>query len=360
MSGLNVSRIQRFAEGFKDQPFHVGMDVHKRTYHVALRRVDGSVDTWVTPADPRQFSTQLDSLNINISGIAQEAGPTGYSLARVLTDAGYTMVVAAPSRIPRAVRPGAKCDRLDCIKLADYLAKGMLRGIAIPGLESERIRGLQRRMHRLTDRVRGSKQRTKSLLLQYGIDQPEGLDRWIMAAVEALEELDLPTVVRTHLDSLLRELHFLEQERKEVLEQLKAYIRTSKQWIPFQCMKSIPGVGDITAMSFICEVFRPERFTHADELASYLGLAPMVHQSGNTEKPAKLIPVGQARLRCLLIEASWMWKIKEPGVQELYAKFLSRQGVPQKAICAVARRLAIIMWRLAVEQRPYRPMGVAA
>ncbi len=357
MSGMNLSRISRFTEGFQGQPFHIGLDVHKKNYHVALRRVDGTTQTWVCTSDPHQLCSQLKSLNVQIEGIAQESGPTGYGLARVLEKAGYYVVVAAPSRIPRQVRPGAKCDRLDCIKLAEYVAKGMLRGIAIPNTEEERLRGLQRRMHQLTDRVRGGKQRIKSLLLLHSINQPAGLERWTQTAIKTLEEMELDHVIRTHLNSLIRELRFLEGERHEVLDQIKALIRTSSQWIPFQCLKSVPGVGSITAMTFITEVFRPERFERADELTSYLGLAPMVHQSGEKDKQAKLIPVGQGRMRCLLIEAAWVWKAKEPGAQELYAKLITKHGVAQKAICALARRLAIILWRLSVEQRPYTQMA---
>ena len=52
MSGLNVSRIGEFTEGFQDYGFHVGLDVHKLTHHVALRRADGSIETWVSKANP--------------------------------------------------------------------------------------------------------------------------------------------------------------------------------------------------------------------------------------------------------------------------------------------------------------------
>ena len=49
-----------------------------------------------------------------------------------------------------------------------------------------------------------------------------------------------------------------------------------------------------------------------------------------------------------------MWKTKDIAAAELYNKLLARTGLAQKAIAAVARRLAIILWRLVVEQRPYR------
>ena len=43
-------------------------------------------------------------------------------------------MVAAPSKIPRSVSAGAKTDRLDCLKLARYAAKGLIRPIAIQGV----------------------------------------------------------------------------------------------------------------------------------------------------------------------------------------------------------------------------------
>jgi hypothetical protein len=61
-------------------------------------------------------------------------------------------------------------------------------------------------------------------------------------------------------------------------------------------------------------------------------------------------------LRSLLIEAAWMWRTKDAKAGEVYNKLLSKTGIAQKAITALARRLAIILWRLSIEQRPYRPI----
>ena len=62
--------------------------------------------------------------------------------------------------------------------------------------------------------------------------------------------------------------------------------------------------------------------------------------------------------RQLLIEAAWMWRAKDPYALELYNKLLSKTGIPQKAIAALARKLAIILWRLNIKQRVYRPIAI--
>ncbi|MBC8400411.1 MAG: transposase [Candidatus Marinimicrobia bacterium] len=161
----NLSRITTFTEAYTSAPYWIGVDVHKRSYHVALHRSDGEHLTWVTSAEPQTFAKQLLSLPVKIRGVAYESGPTGFGLARVLKQAGIPVIIAAPSRIPRAVRPGAKSDRLDCIKLAEYASRGMLKSIAIPSDDDEALRALLRRRHQLTKSLRRAKQRIKSFLV---------------------------------------------------------------------------------------------------------------------------------------------------------------------------------------------------
>ena len=113
------------------------------------------------------------------------------------------------------------------------------------------------------------------------------------------------------------------------------------------------------AFGYHCaELFRPERFRRSEEVTSYLGLAPTVRHSGEKTPRGYLAPVGQTRLRSLLIEAAWLCRAKDPYARDIYTKLLSRTGIPQKAIAALARRLAIILWRLSIEQRAYRPVNL--
>jgi len=113
-------------------------------------------------------------------------------------------------------------------------------------------------------------------------------------------------------------------------------------------------VGLVVAAMFRLEIFSPERFRDGGELTSYLGLAPQVRQSGEGKARGKLRPVGQTKLRSLLVEAAWVWKSAAPWAEACYRRILGRCGLAQKAITAVARRLAIVLWRLCLEDRPYR------
>ncbi|PLY00869.1 MAG: IS110 family transposase [Desulfuromonas sp.] len=354
MAKFSLSSLQAFVSGFEQQPFWIGIDVHKRSYYIALKRSDGQSTTWVAPASPQKFAEQILHLGICVAAVAYETGPTGFSLARSLEQAGIPVIVAAASRIPRSVTAGAKCDRLDCLKLADYAAKGMLKPIAVPTPEEEARRSLIRRRHNLVDAVRRCKQRIKSMLLFLGLSEPVAVTNWTKDAQKALQELDLEPLTRLTLESYMRELTFHQTELCTVATQLKEMVTSSESCQSVAYLQTVPGVGSTVATSFALELFRPDRFRRAEEVASYLGLAPVVRHSGGKTPSGRLVPVGQKRLRSLLIEAAWMWKARDAAAADLYNRLVSRTGIAQKAIVAVARRLAIVLWRLMVEQRPYR------
>lgn len=339
MAKSNLTSLNNFVEKFSGHEFWVGADVHKRSYHIAIYRVDGKVRTFVCPASPLRLLRKLQSLNGTIAGLAYEAGPTGFSLARMIQAAGIRVIVAAPSRIPRPVLCGAKTDRLDCIKLAEYGAKGMIKSIVIPTEKEEAKRSLIRRRHLLVDSIRKCKQRIKGKLLFLGLQEPQEVRNWTQNAPEVLLALPMDDVARLALESFLREFAFLQEEGiKKTMT----------------CLKSVPGVGMVVASTFCMELFRPERFNRAEEVTSYLGLAPMVYHSGENNPSGRLKPVGQRRLRSLLIEAAWMWRSRDKYAQKIYNRLLGKSGIPQKAITALARKLAVILWRLSVEKRTYR------
>jgi transposase len=323
MAHASVTGLRQFVKGFEADTFWIGVDVHKRSYHLALLRVDGRTSTWVAPPKPEALVWLIRDLGLRVGAVAHESGPTGFGLARELAAAGVPVLVAAPSKIPREVRPGAKCDRLDCTKLAAYAAKGMLKAIAIPTPEEEARRTLVRRRHTVVDSLRRCKQRIKGLLLFLCVAEPKELASWGQGAAEALLALDITGENRFTLESHLRELGFMQNELREMDGRLKRMASEDGRRRTMACLQSVPGVGQVVAATFCHELFRPERFARAEEVA-----------------------------------AAWMWRAKDAYAREMYSRLLNRSGIAQKAITAIARRLAIILWRLAVEQRLYRPASI--
>jgi transposase len=118
---------------------HVGVDVHKATYSVALYSDGrGLLATWVQPARPEVLLERLRPVREAVAQVVYEAGPTGFGLAHRLRAEGFKAQVIAPSKLLTPVGPEAKSDRLDCRRLAQLSAK--VAG-PTPGRRASRNRG---------------------------------------------------------------------------------------------------------------------------------------------------------------------------------------------------------------------------
>jgi transposase len=360
MARYSLSKISEFVQGNCAARFWIGMDVHKKTIHVALLRDDGQSKTFVSSADSESLAKTITGWNIPIESVVYEAGPTGFGLARALMNENIKVVVAAPSRIPRSASRTAKTDRLDCLKLAKLAKGGMVKSIAIPSPEQEAVRGLSRRRDQISQDIRRTKQRIKSLLLYHEIKEPPGLANWSKKSLKALESLRLNEGTRYQLDSLLMNLEHLQISREAVDQQLSHLLEENHNHSKaMKSMQSVPGVGFVTACKFRTEIFNPQRFKKAKEVTALVGLAPVVRQSGGSKPTGKLIPVGKNALRSVLVQAAWSWIQKDAGAKQIYNNIRLNTGLAQKAIVAVARKLCIILWRLCVELRSYRPQKTA-
>ena len=66
---------------------HVGVDVHKASYHVAVvTSLRGLVATWTQPACPDLLVERLKPFGTQVAQVVYEAGPTGFALARPPVD----------------------------------------------------------------------------------------------------------------------------------------------------------------------------------------------------------------------------------------------------------------------------------
>jgi transposase len=337
------------------EELHVGVDVHKATYHVALlsdRR--GIVATWAQPARPGLLAERLMPLREAVAQVVYEAGPTGFALSRHLKAAGYRVEVIAPSKTPAAPGPAPKTDRLDCRRLAVFAQKGLLQPVRVPTEQEEADRQVLRLREQLVRKARSVQQQVKAFLLQHGIGEPKGLDHWSGAALQALRRLALGAELRFCLDVLLDELDHARDQVARVTKWLRDLSKAERHRAAVANLRSVPGVGPVTAMTFRLELPEPGRFEHDGQVARMLGLAPQVVQSGQTRRSGRLLKSGNARLRTILVEAAWRWVARDEAAKVVYRRLVGNTGSGKKAIVAMARRLGVLLWRLSVRNEPYR------
>lgn len=327
----------------ENDTIYVGFDVHKRTYAAAVWCNGLIVRVTTMPADNEKVIKFLEPMRWAIKTVVYEAGPTGYTLARVLESAGYEVGVAAPSKTPSV--KGDKSDRLDCRQLALYAAGGMLTYVSIPTIDQELDRQVRRMREQLNNKLKRVKQQIKSTLLQYGIAEPAGLCDWSKKSVSALKQVQVDERLRYCLGGLLDEMEYLESKLAEVGNKIKDIFGRGEHEAIVRRLDDHKCIDILTASHLAAELYDPRRFSNGREVAKYLGLSPRVRQSGQTRREGPLSRTGRGALRANLVQISWMLIRYDTDAKRLFLRLLNTTGHKNKAIAAVARRLGIKLWR---------------
>jgi transposase len=119
-------------------------------------------------------------------------------------------------------------------------------------------------------------------------------------------------------------------------------------------LRTVPGVGLITAATFVAALGTVERFPDSARVVSYIGLAPSTYNSGEQERHGHITKRGSAELRAMLCEAAHHASSARHPLHPYFARTCARQGY-KKAVVGIAQRLARIlfqMWRRAEDFDP--------
>ncbi|MBI2793825.1 MAG: IS110 family transposase [Ignavibacteria bacterium] len=273
---------------------------------------------------------------------AYEAGFCGVSLHRHLQELRVPTVVVNPADIPITDKQRTtKNDRSDSARIAQALSADALRGIWIPNEEVEGDRELVRYRLKMLRELGAIKNALKMRLLKHGIVLPKQYDNssWSSGFRQWLREQRLPTPSSQRAFELfLDEYDHRKQRYADHLVVLSELAATPRYAYKMVLLTSIPGIGRLTALSLLTELGPVERFSSADQLASYVGLVPMQHQSGSSDRAMPMQRRAQTELRSMLIQCAWTAIRCEQHFTDLYER--KRANKPgQKAIVTVARRL---------------------
>lgn len=291
--------------------------------------------------------------------VIYEAGQDGFWIQRALSALGYEAMVVDPASIPverRARR--AKTDRLDAIKLVISLL-GWLRGerdrmhvIRVPTPEAEAQRHVARGRGELQKEVQQHRDRIRKLLRTVGCWDPvEGkfAERLEQGAVHCQDGQPLPEQLKARLSQECERLALVETqlatlEKNMVKDLPEAVQERIKQ------LTALKGIGQTGAFRLVLELYWRD-FDNRRQVGACIGLVPQPYDSGESRVDQGISKQGNRRVRALLIEMAWFWLRYQPD-SALAKWFFQRTANSAKnkrgkriAIVAVARKLAITLWR---------------
>jgi transposase len=217
---------------------------------------------------------------------------------------------------------------------------------------------LVRQRFRLTKDVGRTKNRVKSLLFQFNIPIPERFTsaqtrHWSKVYINWLKSLSIEQQsLKQVLDNYIA---VGERQRDELLmvnKQVRNLSLTDAYYHNYQLLLRVPGVGLVTAITFLVQIGDINRFKRLDDLCNYVGLVPKMYGSGEKMQVGEMIKRGRKELKIMLIEASWDAIKKDPALMLKFNE-LSKKMHKNKAIVRIARKLLSRMRFVLQNQQQY-------
>ncbi len=228
------------------------------------------------------------------------------------------------------------------------LRGGILQAVRVPTVAEERHRELVRTRDQLVRARRRADTQLRAKLLLHDIALPEELRKasWGDKLLCWFEHDASPgDAVGIALGALVRVARDLTHEIDALDVELERASKAHDQAEAYARLRAAPGVGALTAAMFISEIGDPNRFERAEQLSSWLGLTPSEYSSGDRQHRGRITRTGNKRLRSQLVEISWLARQGIPALDAVYERIKQRAG-GKRAVVAVARRLATILWRM--------------
>lgn len=346
---------------------YVGIDVGKR--ESAWFAADDSgrrVGKGRMASSKRELQALIDRLLALEEGVevAIEAGNLTFELARAMQQRGADVFVIHPLDNALIARSRRKTDGIDAKMLSEQRRLHILppHAVHVPSEACEDLRHLVTVREALVDQRTAVTNQTLHVLARYGIFSAKRVFKadsgWEKLAthLDGLRSADKCTVQHRIAHGLF--LNRQVREFEAVIAQQLAHHFSNEQ----QLLRTIPGIGLITAAAVIAWGHPVTRFGTARQFTSYAGLAPSTRQSGDKKVDGGTAHTGNRHLARNLVQAALSFSRTTNDGHELwrwYEKVRRKRGW-RKARVALARKLAAASYGVLKHGAPYDAKHIAS
>jgi transposase len=253
-----------------------------------------------------------------------------------------------------------KTDRNDARALAQIVRTGWFRPVHVKSATCRSWRALLTARRMVLNKLRDLENGVRAALRETGIKLGTPGRKQFAERVRALAASDpvLTALVEPMLTIITTMVRELARLTKQVLD-------IARDEPVCRRLRTVPGVGPLTALAFRATIDRPERFRRSRDVGAHLGLTPRRHQSGGTDVQGRISRCGDELTRTALYEAAHSLLVRSQKWSALRAwgmKIAKGRGMARARV-AVARKLAVILhglWRDGTEFRWGKEASVQA
>jgi len=334
--------------------YYAGIDVSLRSVNICVVDDDGErVAEAKLSSDVQEIIAYLDELEYSIDIVGLEAGTLSQYLTYGLQSAGFDVACMEAQQVKAALSAMRnKTDKHDARGIAQLLRSGWYSQVHVKSMESHHIRMLLSSRKAVLDKCIDLENEIRGLFKIFGIKLPPKLghgsfDKAVRAIIEADEKL-------SHALLPLLDARLMLYQTFRVLDN-----RTRRlAWDDDVCelLMTAPGVGYVTALTFKAGVDDPSRFKQSRTVAAHFGLTPRRSQSGEIDIEGRISKSGDAQVRSALYVAanSILTRSSRWSSLKAWGMKLKKNRGHKKAVVAVARKLAVILHRLWIEETQFR------
>lgn len=350
---------QNYKLDFKGQNIYVGFDVHLKSWSVTIMTDHLTHKTFSQSPKPEiLYQYLVKNFPDGTYHSAYEAGFCGYWIHNKLKSLGVNSIVVNPADIPTTDKDrDQKDDIRDSRKIARSLRNNELTPIYVPTLKTLEDRALVRTRSMLVKDITRYKNRIKSFLYFHGIEIPDSFrntgSHWSKRFVNWLESIEMTE--NSGKESLNIHVNAVKTLRLSLLKttrQIKELSETEPYKELIILLRSIPGIGLITAITILTELENINRFGNIDNLCGFIGLIPSKYSTGDKEKTGDLTHRGHNVLRTAIIESAWVAARLDSALMMSYLTLCKRMD-PNKAIIRIAKKLLSRINYVLKNKQPY-------
>jgi transposase len=331
---------------------YIGFDVHKKSISYCVKLADGTIVEEDKLAAKRAILREWASKRTEPWHGAMEATLFSGWIYDVLKPFAAKLEMGHPAMMKAIGASKKKNDKLDARKTADLVRCNLLPVCYVAPAELRELRRLLRYRNLVVAQSVQMKNRMSGLLMETGAEYNKKKlhgEKYFKELLGTLEEV--PESVKDLLRLSRGALEMFQTTQEQLLARLEKDPRLSQR---VERLKSIRGVGTVTALSWALEIGEPQRIPSIGKGISYCGLTSALVSSADKQQRGPISKQRNAHLQTVLIEAAKLAPRWNPQLAALHEQEIQRGLDRNQATLEVARNLVAYLLAVDKSGKPFQ------
>ena len=333
---------------------YVGLDVSLNETAICVVDEDGIIiREGSSPSEPAAISSWLADVGIAIAKVGLEIGGLARWLYEELRASGWHAICIDPRRLRGLTKTmPVKTDRNDARAIAQVMRVGWYTIVHVKSAVSQELRMLLANRKTLLTKQIDIENEIRGTLRVFGLKLSGRITK------ASFEERALELVAdRSRLEAMMRPMlaarAALSKQYTVLHEMMLDVVRAEPTC---RRLMTIPGVGALTAVTYVTTIDEPARFQSSRDVGAHLGLTPRKYASGEVDRDGAISKCGDALLRATLYQAALalLTRTQRWSVLKAWGVAVAKRRGLRRAVVAVARKLAIVMHRIWADGTEFR------